>query len=297
MTENNSSTRTILKDVLKSAKSGKECLKLRPLINKATSQYKPIAPAPLNKTQNTTNAVDLINSSIIQSQSSNATWMLPPSNIQPNVNLQTNSYLTQGANGTMYLVTNPAPTINAPSSPILVANQNGILQLVQQPQPQNTFLIGNPQNIPTSYMQSPIFNPFLSQQLPMIQMSTLQNHPSSIIFPNQCQPILHDPFQQQQNIEQHTNIQSNQISPLPTLKQNPNCLDPMKTSDSIGSGDKNLAPKDSVEGTQVKTFKNKITFESGSFSENTVSYQNETGQTIKLDILERAILTIPGLSK
>ena len=41
----------------------------------------------------------------------------------------------------------------------------------------------------------------------------------------------------------------------------------------------------------------KITFQTGSFKDDTVTYQNNTGQTVKLDILERAILTIPGLSE
>ena len=54
---------------------------------------------------------------------------------------------------------------------------------------------------------------------------------------------------------------------------------------------KNLPKIDS----SCDTTKNKSIFSVGSLNENTVSYQSETGETIKLDILERAILTIPEI--
>ena len=47
--------------------------------------------------------------------------------------------------------------------------------------------------------------------------------------------------------------------------------------------------------TSCNNSKNKSIFSVGSLNENTVSYQSETGETIKLDILERAILTIPEI--
>ena len=58
-----------------------------------------------------------------------------------------------------------------------------------------------------------------------------------------------------------------------------------------------LSSKLDEEKDTCSSMDQKITFETGSFKDDTVTYQNNTGQTVKLDILERAILTIPGLSE
>ena len=58
-----------------------------------------------------------------------------------------------------------------------------------------------------------------------------------------------------------------------------------------------LSSKLDEEKNTCNNMDQKITFQTGSFKDDTVTYQNNTGQTVKLDILERAILTIPGLSE
>ena len=58
-----------------------------------------------------------------------------------------------------------------------------------------------------------------------------------------------------------------------------------------------LSSKQDEEKNTCNNMDQKITFQTGSFKDDTVTYQNNTGQTVKLDILERAILTIPGLSE
>lgn len=74
-----------------------------------------------------------------------------------------------------------------------------------------------------------------------------------------------------------------------TISHNDLFLSKKKCSDEI-----NL--EDEVKMIEVKeTLNDRTIFSVGTLNENTVSYQNDSGETVKLDILERAILTIPDL--
>ena len=292
---------------LKNPSETQNRLKPRPS-NASRYQYKPIAPAPINKTLN-----QKLHSQTIQSPPS-ATIILPAT-----VNQQPSSYFTQAANGAMYLITNPTPSINSQSPPMLVSNQNGVLQLIQQPQSQPSFVIGNHQNM-AGYLHTPILSPMIAQQVPVVQMNTLIANPSPLLIPNYCSPSL--PHIIQTNQEKQTTFQNHSKSTSEhEHSQSPICKEKQNLSEntqSVSITDKNdkisqelLIPHSdvkqnnasisrsilSVDNKETGITDQKITFESGSFSENTVSYQNEKGQTVKLDILERAILEIPDLSK
>lgn len=284
------------------------------VINTGTSHYKPIAPAPCNKVTNNHKSMDFVNSSIVSSP--NTTVMLPPS-LPSNIQQHISPYLTQGADGTMYLITNPLPTITSQPPPLLISSQSGVLQLVQQPQYQQPFLIGNSQNIP-NYIQAPIFSPVIQQQFPSVMhMNTLQNNPtSSMAIPSYgtgiVQSVMHPtaPKQEVSKSGCHTNINLNaetnsgldtSNSPTHVIPKSESMQE--DTSQSLDTSkdegpkiEKKSPPWQCKETMHTVIREKKITFDSGSFNENTVTYQNEKGQKIKLDILERAMLAIPELS-
>ena len=298
--------------------------------NTGISHFKPIAPAPPNKSEKPALG-DLRNSSIIPS--SNGTIILPSNLPTPTVQQTSNSYLTQGTNGAMYLVTNPIPTINTQSSQILLSHSNGILQLLQQPtNPFNTtFVVQNSQpNIP-GYVQTPILSSFptYQQQIPFLSMNPLASQTSSMVFPNFGQTTVQQISKSliSTDVKQETRpdtSERNEVSQSMCDELKTKAIDISNTMNSVSStpdvsklvsSSKSSFKRNisSVDGSSKETIdssvcqqkndllnetlKNKRIFSVGSLNENTVSYQNETGETVKLDILERAILTIPELSK
>ena len=298
-------------------------------VNSGISHYKPIAPAPFRKSYDITSTKDVMSSQIIPSTN---TTILLPAGIQTSFPPQANSYLTQGTNGTYYLMNNTLPAVNTQPSSYIMPNSNGIWQFIQQPPIQGAFVIGNPQNI-SNYIQTPVFNPLFPQQTQFLSINSIHNQPSSIIIPNHYsmpnRKILENTKIPKTNgartpepndticnsstqlitsngismSKSNINVASgspgtNSASRTATqMNEHPITSDGTSLSTHNFKSSDMLSSKLDEEKDTCSTMDKKITFETGSFNDDTVTYQNNTGQTVKLDILERAILTIPGLSE
>ena len=302
-------------------------------LNSGISHYKPIAPAPVRNSYDVTSTKDVMGSQIIPSAN---TTILLPAGIQTSFPPQANSYLTQGTNGTYYLMNNTLPAVNTQPSSYIMPNSNGIVQFIQQPPIQGAFVFGNPQNI-SNYIQTPVFSPLFPQQTQFLSINSIHNQPSSIIIPNYYsmpnRKIVENTKIQKTNragtpepsdticnsstqlitsngismSKSNTNVTScspgtNSASRSPS-KTATQMNEPPITSDCTSLSIHNfkssemLSSKLDEEKNTCNNMDQKITFQTGSFKDDTVTYQNNTGQTVKLDILERAILTIPGLSE
>ena len=323
-------------------------------LHTTTSHYKPIAPAPTTKLMKTTSR-GLSNPPV---HSSSGTVIIPSNLSNTAIQQSSNSYLTQAANGTMFLVTNPIPTISTQPSPILVSNANGVLQLLQQPASFNPgFVIPNAgQSIP-GYVQTPVlssFPAFQQQPIQFLPMSSFSNPTSQVVFSNCSQTLLpqrsvsnlNADIKQEKTLDHagtndassmnskevssysfNNRSLSNSTIEIPEslssssnsyLSKESNRSQVEISSEIQGNTEKNnrnyssVSPKQfysSNKGHSKDTnlkiqyrneesdnpLKDKTIFSVGTLNENTVSYQNETGETVKLDILERAILTIPDL--
>ena len=319
---------------------------------KTAHTYKPIAPAPATPTAAPTLLGTIHQPSNHPAVISPTAIMLPPSaanHLYQQPAVQPTSYLTQGSNGAMYLVTNPAPTVPSPITFLSGHAQSGALQFAFQQQPTTA-----PITILSGGSPHTFFHPTLSstnllaqQTTPLLQLnSSFANHlhgtSTSIMMPNSFVSTSSPSNFHPSLISTFTNAQVNQ-GPLITgcgTSSQPLCavqpsmppssggtlVQSSSTPVNIGEDEMFVKTTKSAELTTTKlsveistdisggkgsktdsdrilnnigvgNSNQKITFESGNFNDDTVTYKNKNGNTVKLDILERAILEIPDLVK
>jgi len=255
-------------------------------------QYQPIAPAPANSS-----------SVAARAQQSQARRVLPP--ILPALQTmatatapaQQGSYLAQGANGAMYLVSNPIPQ-PVQQQPIFFAGNSGgnlpILmsngqQLLQQPQ-QQTLLLNQGGLLQAAPVQTPVQQPLIIQATQMHQQACL---PSSMPPAPAATPASFST----------SSAMSSLLSPREAAlltASTPDAPTPEPSAEplpGLGTEDGACLEIANPDGTVTVAPTTDIAFEMDDGSSSGVTLRTEGGRTVKLDILERAILEIPNLEE